>query len=123
MVNAQLSAYQQKFQSKNMTDIFSLVALNECMTIISLKRKQEALEKEVRKLQEDLEGYLKNIDKIQPLVTFCAEIYIAKSNQVTQKAKTGLGDPSGDSYMGRRKSEPIYLEPKSYFYRIFNNNR
>lgn len=64
MVNSQLNAYQQKFQSKNMTDIFSLVALNECMTIISLKRKQEALEKEVRKLQEDLEGYLKNIDKI-----------------------------------------------------------
>lgn len=64
MVNSQLTSYQQKFQSKNMDDIFSFIALNDCMTIISLTKQLDAYKKEVQTLQGDLKSYLDNIENI-----------------------------------------------------------
>lgn len=64
MVNRQLATYQQKFQSKNMNDIFSFIALNDCMTIISLTKQLEAYKTEAQNLQGELESYLNDIGNI-----------------------------------------------------------
>jgi len=62
-INQKLAAYDAKFPNRSLSDKLAFVALNETVArLTSQKRLSEAGE-ETRKLQEDLESYLMNIEK------------------------------------------------------------
>ena len=59
-INRRLSGYLAKYPGKNMVDIMSFVALNETIGSLSLQRKMESLQKEIKALQEETDSYLDN---------------------------------------------------------------
>ncbi|MBR2127997.1 MAG: cell division protein ZapA [Bacteroidales bacterium] len=56
-------AYQQRFKDKQMIEILSLVALNVCISNITLNRQIKNLEKGEEALAKEISGYLENIDR------------------------------------------------------------
>ena len=56
-------AYQQRFKDKPMIEILSLVALNVCISNITLNRQIKNLEKGEEALAKEISGYLENIDR------------------------------------------------------------
>ena len=62
-INKKLAAYSAKFPGKNMVDILSFVALNECIGTLSAQRRLESLGQEVQALQRDTDAYLDHIGK------------------------------------------------------------
>ena len=62
-INRMISKYQEKYPGKGMFEILSFVALNTCMSNITLNRQIKGLNAEEEALVKELEGYLANIDK------------------------------------------------------------
>ena len=62
-INKMVTKYQDKFPGKGMVEILSFVALNTCMSNITLNRQIKDLHVEEELLAKELEGYLENIDK------------------------------------------------------------
>ena len=58
-----ISKYQERFPGKGMIEILSFVALNVCMSNITLNRQMKNLNDGEAALVKELEGYLENIDK------------------------------------------------------------
>ncbi len=56
-------AYQQRFKDKPMFEILSLVALNVCISNITLNRQIKNLEMGEEALAKEIAGYLENIDR------------------------------------------------------------
>ncbi|MDD6253893.1 MAG: cell division protein ZapA [Candidatus Cryptobacteroides sp.] len=65
-VNKMLSVYTAKFPGKDMDEILSFVALNEGIGAIMMKKKLEAVEKELQTLKNQIDTYLDNIDNQPP---------------------------------------------------------
>lgn len=61
-INKMIETYQAKFPKKNMDDILSFVALNLGISYVKLQKKTEDIEKEWKRLNSDLEGYLAGIE-------------------------------------------------------------
>ena len=68
-VNKLLSTYTEKFPGKAMTEILTMVALNESIGNITLKKRIEAIEKERDTLEGLTDSYLENIDNQPPAGT------------------------------------------------------
>ena len=62
-IGKKLSAYDAKYPNKSLADKLSFVALNETVGRLSLQKKLEQATEEARKLQEDMEAYLKHMEK------------------------------------------------------------
>ena len=62
-LNKKISLYQDKYPNKGMIEILSFVALNVCMSNITLNRQMKNLNDGEAALVKELEGYLENIDK------------------------------------------------------------
>ncbi len=62
-INRKLAGYLAKYPGKNMVDILSFVALNECISSISLNRELDRLHKEAENLARETDAYLDNIEK------------------------------------------------------------
>ena len=62
-INRMISKYQERFPGKGMIEILSFVALNVCMSNITLNRQMKNLNDGEAALVKELEGYLENIDK------------------------------------------------------------
>ncbi len=62
-VNRRMRAYQDKLPGKGSVELLSFVALNVCMSNISLKEQLNERDREEDVLAKELEGYLENIDK------------------------------------------------------------
>lgn len=62
IVNKKISYYQSAFSGKTMEELLSFVALNECITNLTEAKKSEAIQREVTSLEEQLAGYIENID-------------------------------------------------------------
>jgi len=60
-INRRLSGYLAKYPGKNMVDIMSFVALNETIGSLTLQRKMDSLQQEIKALQEETDSYLDNI--------------------------------------------------------------
>lgn len=60
ILNDKIDKYQSKFHDKDMTDILSLIALQECMNTLKLLTKIDHIQNESTRLQEGLDSYLKN---------------------------------------------------------------
>lgn len=56
-------AYQARFTDKPMAEILSLVALNVCVSNITLNRQIKDLKMGEEALAKEITGYLENIDK------------------------------------------------------------
>ena len=62
-INRMVTKYQERFPGKGMVEILSFVALNVCMSNITLNRQMKELVDGEAVLAKELEGYLENIDK------------------------------------------------------------
>ena len=62
-VNRKVRAYQDRMPGKGMVELLSFAALNVCMANISLQGQLKEIADDEKKLAEELEGYLENIDK------------------------------------------------------------
>ena len=62
-INKMVAKYQDRFPGKGMIEILSFVALNTCMSNITLNRQIKNLNEQEMQLARELEGYLDNIDK------------------------------------------------------------
>ena len=62
-INQKLAAYDAKVPNKSMSDKLSFVALNETVSRLTYQKRLSEASEEGRKLQEDVESYLKNIEK------------------------------------------------------------
>lgn len=62
-INRKVNFYLDKFPGKSMVEILSFVALNVCMTNISLQDQAKEMNEAEANLAKELEGYLENIDK------------------------------------------------------------
>ena len=62
-INKKLDSFRESFPGKNTLDLLSFVALNECVSRISLQRKMDRIGQEAEKLANDTGSYLKNIDR------------------------------------------------------------
>lgn len=62
-INQKLTAYDAKFPNKSLSDKLSFVALNETVTRLTYQKRIADAGEEASKLQEDVESYLKNIEK------------------------------------------------------------
>ena len=62
-LNQKLTAYDAKFPNKYLSDKLSFVALNETVTRLTYQKRIADAGEEARKLQEDVESYLKNIEQ------------------------------------------------------------
>ncbi|MBQ0044732.1 MAG: cell division protein ZapA [Bacteroidales bacterium] len=62
VVNNKISYYQKVFAGKSEADLLSFVALNECITNLTISKDKEAMLNEVKALGEQLESYMGNID-------------------------------------------------------------
>ena len=62
-INQKLAAYDAKFPNKSLSDKLSFVALNETVSRLTYQKRLSEASEEGRKLQEDVESYLKNIEK------------------------------------------------------------
>ena len=68
-MNKLLSTYTEKFPGKAMTEILTMVALNESIGNITLKKRIEAIEKERDTLEGLTDSYLENIENQPPAGT------------------------------------------------------
>ena len=68
-VNQMLGNYVDKFPGKELSELISLVALNESIGRITLMKKLEAAEKETELLRKQTDTYLENIDDQPPAIT------------------------------------------------------
>ena len=62
-INRMLEAYQNKFPEKPMVEILSFVALNVCMSNVTLNRQLKDMTAGEDALARELAGYLDNINK------------------------------------------------------------
>ena len=62
-INRKVNAYLDKFPGKSIVDILSFVALNVCMSNLTLQEQILNLSNEENVLADELAGYLENIDK------------------------------------------------------------
>ena len=62
-INRMVAKYQDRFPGKGMIEILSFVALNTCMSNITLNRQMKELTDGEEMLAKEIEGYLENIDK------------------------------------------------------------
>ena len=62
-VNRMVAKYQDRFPGKGMIEILSFVALNTCMSNITLNKQMKEMTDAEEMLAKELEGYLENIDK------------------------------------------------------------
>ncbi|MBO5635728.1 MAG: cell division protein ZapA [Bacteroidales bacterium] len=62
-INQKLSAYDAKFPNKSLSDKLAFVALNEAVSRLTYQKRLSDVGDEAGKLQEDVESYLKNIEK------------------------------------------------------------
>ena len=62
-INEMVAKYQEKFPGKGMIKILSFVALNTCMSNITLNKQMKDMADGEAMLAKELEGYLENIDK------------------------------------------------------------
>ena len=62
-VNRRVRAYQDKLPGKGVVELLSFAALNLCMTNIGLQDQIKGMAMEEKALADELDGYLKNIDK------------------------------------------------------------
>ena len=62
-LNRKITLYQEKYPNKGMIEILSFVALNVCMSNITLQKQAQEKEEEEAALERELESYLDNIDK------------------------------------------------------------
>ena len=60
-INKRLASYTQKNPDKTLTDLMSMVALNETVYRIGLQKEMEQQEQEKGSLEKDLERYLSDI--------------------------------------------------------------
>ena len=63
MINRMVLQYQNKFPGKGTIEILSFMALNVCMSNITLKKQLDEISNEEAALVKELAGYLENIDK------------------------------------------------------------
>ena len=62
-INRMVAKYQDRFPGKGMIEILSFVALNTCMSNITLNKQIKEMTDAEEMLAKELEGYLVNIDK------------------------------------------------------------
>lgn len=62
-INQKLTAYDAKFPNKSLTDKLSFVALNEAVGRLTWQKRFSDAEAEEKRLQENVESYIKNIEK------------------------------------------------------------
>ena len=62
-INRMVTKYQERYPGKGMIEILSFVALNTCMSNITLNKQIKETAEEEAMLAKELEGYLANIDK------------------------------------------------------------
>ena len=62
-IKKMIEAYQARFTDKPMVEILSLVALNVCISNVSLNRQIKDLNMGEEALAKEITGYLENIDK------------------------------------------------------------
>ena len=62
-IDQKLTAYDAKFPNKSLSDKLSFVALNETVSRLTYQKRLADAGDEAAKLQEDVETYLKNIEK------------------------------------------------------------
>ena len=67
-VNRRIREYQSKNPEGYMVDFMSFAALNLCMSLITLADQMNTRNSEEMMLVKELDGYLKNIDKICPFI-------------------------------------------------------
>ena len=62
-INRKVKFYLEKFPSKSLVEIMSLVALNTGIAYVGLQKQMESVLGDEERLLHELEGYLENIDK------------------------------------------------------------
>ena len=62
-INRRVKFYLDKYPTKGMIEVLSLVALNVCVNNISLNRMVKGMKEAEDSLAKELDGYLDNIDK------------------------------------------------------------
>ena len=62
-INMMVTKYQERYPGKGMIEILSFVALNTCMSNITLNRQMKEIAEGEALLAREIEGYLENIDK------------------------------------------------------------
>ena len=62
-INRQIQAYQSRYTDKTLVEVLSIMALNVCVSNISLSRQVKGMKDAEENLARELEGYLENIDK------------------------------------------------------------
>ncbi len=62
-INQKLTAYDARFPNKSLSDKLAFVALNETVSRLTYQKRLSDTGEEAQKLQEDVESYLKNIEK------------------------------------------------------------
>ena len=62
-INQKLTAYDAKYPNKTLSDKLSFVALNEAVGRLAYQKKLADADTEARHLQEDVESYIRNIEK------------------------------------------------------------
>ena len=62
-INQKLAAYDAKYPNKTLSDKLSFVALNEAVGRLAYQKRVADADAEAKKLPEDVEAYIKNIEK------------------------------------------------------------
>lgn len=62
-INQKLAAYDAKYPNKALSDKLSFVALNEAVGRLAYQKRLADADAEAKKLQEDVESYITNIEK------------------------------------------------------------
>ena len=62
-LNSKIAQYQERFPTKGMSEILSLMALNVCMNSIILQKQVKAMKDAEETLASELGRYLDTIDK------------------------------------------------------------
>ena len=62
-INAKYAAYDAKFPDKSLADKLAFVALNEAIGRLTNQKKYSEVSQEAEMLQEEVDTYLKNIEK------------------------------------------------------------
>lgn len=62
-INQRLAAYEAKFPDKTLVDKLAFVTLSETVSRLSYQKKMTAISEEVKRMQDQTDSYLNNIDK------------------------------------------------------------
>ena len=62
-INQKLTAYDAKYPNKTLSDKLSFVALNEAVGRLAYQKRLADADAEAQRLQEDVESYIRNIEK------------------------------------------------------------